>query len=53
MLKQKQKITHLIDELLHYVLETEPGNVVITIQDWENDPFEAATRLAKSNGVSW
>ncbi|MBN1582548.1 MAG: hypothetical protein JXA89_17700 [Anaerolineae bacterium] len=33
MLKQKQKITHLMDELLHYVLETEPEQVVITIKD--------------------
>ena len=33
MLKQKQKITHLVDELLHYVLETKPEKVVITIQD--------------------
>jgi hypothetical protein len=33
MLKQKQKITHVIDELLHYVLGTEPQKVVITIKD--------------------
>lgn len=29
------------------------GDEVITISEWENDPFEAATRLAKSNGVPW
>ena len=33
MLHQKQKIVHLLDELLHYVLETEPRQVHITIED--------------------
>ena len=33
MLKQKQRITHLMDELLHYMLESEPEKVIITIED--------------------
>jgi hypothetical protein len=33
MLHQKQKITHLLGELLHYVLEVEPQKVSIEIED--------------------
>jgi hypothetical protein len=33
MLHQKQKITHLLDELLQYVLEVEPQKVTIEIED--------------------
>jgi hypothetical protein len=33
MLHQKQKITHLLDELLQYVLEVEPQRVTIEIED--------------------
>jgi phenylpyruvate tautomerase PptA (4-oxalocrotonate tautomerase family) len=35
MLRQKQKIANLLDELLHYVLQTEPSKVVIEIEDLE------------------
>ena len=35
MLKQKKKITHLLSELLHYVLEIDPQKVTITIEDLE------------------
>jgi hypothetical protein len=33
MLKQKQKIASLLDEVLHYVLQTEPSKVTIEIED--------------------
>ena len=33
MLHQKQKITHLLDELLQYALEAEPQKVTIEIED--------------------
>ena len=33
MLHQKQKITHLVDELLHYVLQAEPQKVTVEIED--------------------
>ncbi|MBN1937447.1 MAG: hypothetical protein JW934_22510 [Anaerolineae bacterium] len=33
MLKQRQRISHLMDELLHYVLENEPQKITITIDD--------------------
>jgi hypothetical protein len=33
MLRQKQKIANLLDELLHYVLQTEPSKVTIEIED--------------------
>ena len=33
MLHQKQKITHLLDELLQFVLEAEPQKVTIEIED--------------------
>ena len=33
MLHQKQKITHLLDELLQYALEAEPQKVRIEIED--------------------
>lgn len=33
MLKQKQKIIHLLGELLQYSLQGEPQKVVITIED--------------------
>jgi hypothetical protein len=42
MLKQKQRITHLMDELLHYVLETQPKKVVITIQELPDDRVQMA-----------
>jgi hypothetical protein len=33
VLKQKQRIANVLDELLHYVLQTEPGKVTIEIED--------------------
>jgi hypothetical protein len=33
MLHQRQKITHLLDELLQYVLASEPQKVTIEIED--------------------
>jgi hypothetical protein len=33
MLHQKQKIIHLLDELLQFVLQSEPQNVSIEIED--------------------
>jgi len=33
MLKQKQKIVSLLDELLHYALQADPQKVVVTIED--------------------
>ena len=36
MLKEKQKITHLLGELVPYVLASEPQKVTITIEDLED-----------------
>jgi len=36
MLKEKQKIVHLLDELIQYALETHPQKVAITIEDLED-----------------
>ena len=36
MLHQKQKITRLLAELMHYVLESEPTRVAIEIEDLDD-----------------
>jgi hypothetical protein len=36
MLREKQKIVHLLDELIQYALEAHPQQVVVTIEDLQD-----------------